>query len=238
MKLAIIGYGKMGKEIEKLARERHHEVTCIIDIDNRHQISGECLRTAEVAIEFTSPASAVDNILFCFEAGISVVSGTTGWLDRYAEVEEACRKHDVAFLHASNFNPGMNIFSWLNRELATRMNSFPHYEVEIDETHHVQKIDAPSGTAIMLANEIIASLSRKSRWVLDNDPAAGEIRIRAFREGTVPGIHTVRYESDADIIEIRHSAKSRRGLAMGAIMAAEFIRGKTGCFTLKDVLHF
>jgi 4-hydroxy-tetrahydrodipicolinate reductase len=238
MNIAIVGYGKMGKEIEHIALERKHQVTSIIDLENLKDIGAPSFRKADAAIEFTTPASAVTNIHACFNAGVPVVCGTTGWLDKLPEITEACHKHKLAFFHSPNFSLGVNILFWLNRELASRMNTIEGYEVSIDETHHTQKLDAPSGTAMHLANDIIGTLDTKARWVLDHDPAHDEIRIRAFREGTVPGNHTVHYESEFDFIELRHSAKSRKGLALGAMLAAEFIQGKTGCFTMKDLLNF
>lgn len=236
MKIALIGYGKMGKEIEKIAISRGHEVSLIIDINNPNDLTAEHLKQCDVAIEFTIPASAIQNYIICFEAGIPVVSGTTGWLDKKKEVEAKCRDLNGTFFYGSNFSIGANIFFELNRKLAELMANRPEYLVEMTEVHHIHKLDSPSGTAISLAEDIIQKLPAKTNWVNDNLPAENEINITSERRGEVPGIHTIKYESDIDFIEITHSAKSRKGLALGAVLAAEYSIGKKGLLTMKDLL--
>lgn len=236
MKIALIGYGKMGHEIEKIALERGHEIVCIIDINEEDKFSSPAFQSAEAAIEFTTPGSALQNYRRAFAAGVPVVSGTTGWLDHLDEIREACDKEGKTFFYASNFSLGVNIFFALNNFLAGIMNRFPDYDVRMEETHHMHKLDAPSGTAITLAEGILAHIDRKEKWVLDETDKAGELSIKAFREGEVPGIHTVIYESDADSIRITHDAKSRRGFALGAVLAAEFTRGRKGFLEMNDML--
>lgn len=239
MKIALIGYGKMGHEIEKIARERGHEIVCTIDMDEEDKFSSSGFKSAEVAIEFTSPESALHNYRRAFAAGVPVVSGTTGWLAHLDEIKEACEKNDRTFFYASNFSLGVNIFFALNNYLAELMNRYPGYDVRMEETHHIHKLDAPSGTAITLAEGILANIDRKKGWALENDAADGyTLRIDAFRKGEVPGIHSVIYESDADSIRITHDAKNRKGFALGAVLAAEFTRGKKGFLTMEDLLDF
>lgn len=237
MKLALIGYGKMGHAIEQIARNRGHEIVSIIDIDNPEEFESPAFRSADVAIEFTAPAVAVSNYRKAFAAGVPVVSGTTGWLEYLPEIKEACRKGQT-FFYASNFSLGVNIFFAVNKYLADIMNRFPSYDVKMEETHHIHKLDAPSGTAITLAEDIIARLDRKSAWVEGRAPSAEEIGIKAIRRDEVPGIHTITYESDADTITITHDAKSRMGFALGAVVAAEFTCGKKGFLTMQDMLNF
>lgn len=239
MKIALIGYGKMGHEIEKIARERGHDIVCTIDMDEEDKFSSSGFKSAEVAIEFTSPESALHNYRRAFAAGVPVVSGTTGWLAHLDEIKEACEKNDRTFFYASNFSLGVNIFFALNNYLAELMNRYPGYDVRMEETHHIHKLDAPSGTAITLAEGILANIDRKKGWALENDAADGyTLRIDAFRKGEVPGIHSVIYESDADSIRITHDAKNRKGFALGAVLAAEFTRGKKGFLTMEDLLDF
>lgn len=239
MKIALIGYGKMGHEIEKIARERGHDIVCTIDMDEEDKFSSSEFKSAEVAIEFTSPESALHNYRQAFAAGVPVVSGTTGWLAHLDEIKEACEKNDRTFFYASNFSLGVNIFFALNNYLAELMNRYPGYDVRMEETHHIHKLDAPSGTAITLAEGILANIDRKKGWALENDAADGyTLRIDAFRKGEVPGIHSVIYESDADSIRITHDAKNRKGFALGAVLAAEFTRGKKGFLTMEDLLDF
>lgn len=239
MKIALIGYGKMGHEIEKIARERGHDIVCTIDMDEEDKFSSSGFKSAEVAIEFTSPESALHNYRQAFAAGVPVVSGTTGWLAHLDEIKEACEKNDRTFFYASNFSLGVNIFFALNNYLAELMNRYPGYDVRMEETHHIHKLDAPSGTAITLAEGILANIDRKKGWALENDAADGyTLRIDAFRKGEVPGIHSVIYESDADSIRITHDAKNRKGFALGAVLAAEFTRGKKGFLTMEDLLDF
>lgn len=237
MKIALIGYGKMGHEIEKIARERGHEVVCIIDVHEEEKFASSQFAGADIAIEFTTPESALQNYKNAFTAGVAVVSGTTGWLAHLSEIKEACEKNGKTFFYASNFSLGVNIFFALNNYLAGLMNRFPGYDVRMEETHHIHKLDAPSGTAITLAEGILAHIERKEKWVLGNDAPGKEIlHIDAIREGEVPGIHSVTYESDADFIRIAHDAKNRRGLALGAVLAAEFTKGKQGFLTMEDML--
>lgn len=237
MKLALIGYGKMGREIEQIARNRGHEIVSIIDVDNQQDFESEAFRSADVAIEFTVPSVAVQNYRKCFAAGVPVVSGTTGWLEHLPEIKEACRQGQT-FFYASNFSLGVNIFFALNRYLARIMNDFPAYEVKMEEVHHIHKLDAPSGTAISLAEDILEELDRKTGWVEGREAAPEEIGITAIRRDEVPGIHTIEYESDVDTIRITHDAKSRKGFALGAVVAAEFTCGKKGFLTMKDMLPF
>ena len=238
MKIALIGYGKMGKEIEQIALSRGHSVVLKIDVDNSEELTTENLSKADVAIEFTSPATAVKNYLQCFEAGVPVVSGTTGWLDRKAEVEKACSDKNGCFFYASNFSLGVNIFFEVNKYLARIMKDFPQYDVSVTEVHHTQKLDAPSGTAITLANDIIALNEKKTNWTISEPKSTTELHINPIREGVVPGIHTVKYDSEADYIEMTHSAYSRKGFAFGAVLAAEFCVGRTGILSMKDLLKF
>lgn len=236
MKIALLGYGRMGKEIEKIALERGHEIALKIDVDNQNDLTVANLNTCDVAIEFTIPKSAISNYFTCFEAGIPVVSGTTGWLDRKDEVYAKCIEKDGTFFYGSNFSVGVNLFFELNRKLAELMAPREEYSVEMTEVHHTQKLDAPSGTAISLADDMLEILPGKNKWVNDKIAAINEINIKSERTGQVPGIHTIRYESDVDYIEITHSAKSRQGFAFGAVLAAEFCRGNKGILTMKDLL--
>lgn len=236
MKIALIGYGKMGKEIEKIARERGHDIVCTIDLNEDDKFSSPEFKSADVAIEFTSPNSAISNYKRAFAANIPVVSGTTGWLEHLDEVKKACTDNGKTFFYASNFSLGVNIFFALNTYLAKMMNQFPDYDVRMEETHHIHKLDAPSGTAITLAEGILKNTDNKEKWVLDKPTSDKELQITAFREGEVPGIHTVIYESEADSIRITHDAKSRRGFALGAVLAAEFTKDKKGFLGMKDML--
>ena len=236
MKIALIGYGKMGKEIEKIALERGHEIALKIDVGNQNDLTVENLKKCDAAIEFTIPSSAVSNYFTCFEAGIPVVSGTTGWLDRKEEVYAKCMAANGTFFYGSNFSVGVNLFFELNRKLAELMAPREEYNVEMTEVHHTQKLDAPSGTAISLADDILEILPGKDKWVNDQEAAQDELNIHSERVGQVPGIHTVKYESDVDFIEITHSAKSRKGFAFGAVLAAEFCLENKGILTMKDLL--
>lgn len=236
MKIALIGYGRMGKEIEKIALSRGHEIVLKIDVSNQDDLTVENLKKCDVAIEFTIPASAISNYYTCFEAGIPVVSGTTGWLDRKEEVYKKCTDTNGTFFYGSNFSVGVNLFFELNKKLAELMSTRSEYQVEMTEVHHTLKLDAPSGTAISLAEDIIKTLPSKNAWVNDQDAKENELNIKSERVGQVPGIHTVRYESEVDFIEITHSAKSRQGFAFGAVLAAEFCRDNKGILTMKDLL--
>ena len=237
MKIALLGYGRMGKAIEKIAQERNHEIVLKIDIDNTDELTPENLRKAQVAIDFSVPDSAYSNIMLCFEANVPVVSGTTGWLDRYDDVTSYCRKNGKSLFYASNYSIGVNIFFEINRQLAGIMNQFPEYDVSLEETHHMHKLDAPSGTAISIAEDVLKNIERKTQWELDTSETKDKLRISAIREGEIPGIHTVTYDSEIDCIEIKHSAKSRKGFAMGAVLAAEYIHAKKGVFSMKDLMN-
>ena len=237
MKAAIIGYGKMGREIERILIERGHEVVLKIDVDNAHDLTAENLSKVDVAIEFTTPSTAEANIRRCLECGGAVVSGTTGWTDHLPDMERLCLERGGALFYASNFCLGVNLMFRLNRRLAEMMNPFGNYEVTISETHHIHKKDSPSGTAITLAEGIIEGLDRKNGWV--NTPTTDDgalIAVESLREGEVPGIHTVVYESEDDRLEISHTIKNRRTLAMGAVVAAEFLCGKQGVYNMNDLL--
>lgn len=238
MKLALLGYGRMGKTIERIAVERGHQIVLIVDENNRATCSAEQLQQADVAIDFSIPAVAVDNYKWCFDNGVPVVSGTTGWLDKWDEVIGYCESKSGGFLYASNFSIGVNIFFHLNRYLAKIMNSFKEYSVSVEETHHIHKLDAPSGTAITIAEGILDNRSDYHCWQLtDSDNvASGVLPVKAKREGEVPGIHSVLYKSAIDEIEIYHSAFSREGLALGAVMSAEFMKGKQGVYGMDEML--
>lgn len=241
MKLALIGYGKMGKTLERLAEEKGHEVVLIVDVDDRSGLNDGRLQAADVAIEFTNPKSAVANIKACFEAGVPVVSGTTGWLDQWDEIVGLCEEKKAAFFYASNYSVGVNIFFELNKKLASLMDG-QAYNLSIEEIHHTQKLDAPSGTAITLAEGVLENLHQFDQWYLKeypfnqkNDDPKG-FPIVSKREGKVPGTHIIRYESPIDNLEIKHEAKGRAGFASGAVLAAEWLIGKKGVFGMKDLL--
>ena len=238
MKIALIGYGKMGKTIEQIALNRGHQIVSIVDMNNPEEFLSANFKSADVAIEFTTPATAFDNYMKSFAAGVPVVSGTTGWLDRIGEIKEKCEKEGKTFFYASNFSIGVNIFFALNKYLAKIMNNFPSYNISMTETHHIHKLDAPSGTAITLAEGIIENVDRKDRWTLETAEQPTDLPIHAIREGEVPGIHEVTYESDVDYISIKHDAKSRAGFALGAVVAAEFTAGKKGFLGMDDMLKF
>ena len=237
MKIALIGYGKMGKEIEKIALDRGHEIVLKIDITNPEDLNIENLKKADVAIEFTIPASATANYKLCFEAGIPVVSGTTGWLEKQAEVHQLCKDLNGTFFYSSNYSLGVNIFFALNKKLAELMANHNEYSVEMKEIHHTQKLDAPSGTAITLAEGIIENMPAKKSWVNHTTGVSDEIGIISEREGQVPGTHIINYDSEVDYIEITHCAKNRKGLAFGAVLAAEYSFGKKGILTMNDLLN-
>ena len=236
MDIAIIGYGKMGKMIELIAVERGHRIVLKIDIDNLHDFTPENIGKAQVAIEFTKPEMAFANVTRCIEYGIPVVSGSTGWYDRLDEAKRLCTAHNGSMLCTSNFSLGVNIFFEINRQLARIMNNFPDYSVEIEETHHTQKLDAPSGTAITLAESIIGEIPRIEKWELAGAKNFSSLPIHAIRRDNVPGTHSVKYSSEIDDIEIIHTAHNRNGLALGAVMAAEYIHDKKGIFSMKDFL--
>ncbi|MDR2040987.1 MAG: 4-hydroxy-tetrahydrodipicolinate reductase [Tannerella sp.] len=237
MKIALIGYGKMGKAIEKIALERGHEIVSVIEVDNRDDFHSEAFGTADVAIEFSIPAAAFDNFKACFAANIPVVAGTTGWLERRDEVRSICEREGKTFFYASNYSIGVNLFFAVNRYLARLMNGFPAYDVRLSETHHIHKLDAPSGTALTLADDLIAQLYRKKQWTLHQTGHTDDLVIDAIREGEVPGIHEVTYESETDCLCLKHSAKNRAGFALGAVLAAEFTVGKKGWLGMEDLLQ-
>lgn len=230
MKIAIIGYGKMGRMIERVAIERGHEIVCTIDVDNRDDFSSEAFRSADVAIEFTNPTSAYDNVMRAFGEGVKVVCGSTGWFaDHKDEMLTMCSEKGKTLFWASNFSVGVAIFSAVNRYLAHIMNSFPQYDVKLEETHHIHKLDKPSGTAITLAEAIAGEIDRTE----------GKLPpIESYREGEVPGIHTIIYDSPADSIRITHDAHSREGLALGAVLAAEYTQAHEGLLTINDLFKF
>lgn len=239
MKIALIGYGKMGKEIEKIAVSRGHSVVCIIDVNNQDDFESTLFKSVDVAIEFTAPSVAYGNCKRAFEAGVKVVSGSTGWMEEHAgEMKELCLKNGKTLFWSSNFSLGVAVFSQINKYLARMMNQFPDYEVSLTETHHIHKLDAPSGTAITLAEGIIENLDRKVKWVNEEPETADELLIYSIREGEVPGIHSIRYDSEADSITITHDAKNRKGLALGAVLAAEFTAGHKGFLGMNDLFRF
>lgn len=238
MKIALIGYGKMGKTIERIALERGHEIVSIIDIDNTADFESAAFKSADVAIEFTAPHVAVANIRSSFAAGVPVVCGTTGWMDDMPAIKNEIAVGDKTLFWSSNFSLGVNIFAAVNKYLAKIMNDFPVYNVEMTEVHHTQKLDAPSGTAITLAEGILENLDRKTAWKLDAETETSDLVINAIREGQVPGIHRIRYESNVDFIEISHELKNRESLALGAVVAAEFTAGKKGFLGMQDLLKF
>ena len=231
MKIALLGYGKMGQVIEKIALQRGHEIVLRKSIEDTF----DGLEDADVAIDFSAPDAAIENISTALKLGIPVISGTTGWLSEYENMVQLCKEKNSAFISSSNFSLGVNIFFELNEYLAKIMSKFDAYKVEIEEIHHTQKLDSPSGTAISLANGIIKN-STYENWTLGN-PMSNDILIDAKRIENVPGTHTVSYNSDVDLIEIKHLAHNREGFALGAVIAAEWILGKKGVFTMKDVLN-
>lgn len=236
MKIALIGYGKMGRMIEKVALSRGHEIVSVIDVNNTSDFSSEAFASADVAIEFTTPATAVDNILSAFAAGVPVVCGTTGWLQHLAQIKSLCEDSKGTLFYASNYSLGVNIFMAANRYLSKIMNDFHQYEPSIEEIHHIHKLDHPSGTAITLAEGILEQNNLKKSWA--EQAADDALLITHQRQGEVPGIHTITWDSAEDTIVLRHEAKGREGLALGAIVAAEWLVGKQGFFTMSDMLKF
>lgn len=251
MKIALIGYGKMGHMIEDIARKRGHEIVCIIDVTNMDDFESDAFRSADVAIEFTNPTAAYQNYLRAWKQGVKVVSGSTGWLKEHeADVRRACTEEGHTLFWASNFSLGVAIFSAVNKYLARIMNAYPTYDVSEVETHHIHKLDAPSGTAITLAEQVVAELDRKTDWVKgevhnadgtvtgSKEQPENLLRIDAIREGEVPGIHTLTYDSPADMIQITHSAHNRSGFALGAVLAAEFTATHEGLLSTDDLFKF
>jgi 4-hydroxy-tetrahydrodipicolinate reductase len=238
MNIAIIGYGRMGHEIEMMAPDRGHVIGLIIDQDNYEELNREKMTGIDVAIDFTTPDSALDNILRCLSIPVPVVSGTTGWLKDYKLAADTCLKYETSFIHSSNFSIGVNILFRLNDELSRLMGSHKDYSPFIEEIHHVKKLDAPSGTAIALAEGIIRNSSRFKGWRFESAEDVTKVPVRSVREGMVPGIHSVTWGSEVDTLSIRHEAKNRKGLALGALVAAEYISSRKGVFTMSDVLGF
>ncbi len=238
MRIALIGYGKMGQAIEEIAVRRGHEIVLKVSIENLEDNTVEKIAAADVAIEFTGPESAFDNIVRCMKAGVGVVCGSTGWLDKFEEVRQLCQKEGKTFLYASNFSVGVNIFFEVNKRLAQLMTSHPDYAVSLAEIHHTQKKDAPSGTAITLAQQILENIHRKKGWVNHISDNLDELEIISERIDPAPGTHKVLYSSAIDDIEIIHTAHNRQGFATGAVLAAEFIHNKKGIFSMQDVLGF
>lgn len=251
MKIALIGYGRMGKLIEQIALSRGHEIVCIIDVNNQEDFESEAFKSADVAIEFTNPMVAYANYMKAFKAGVKVVSGSTGWMDEHGEeIKELCTQGGKTLFWASNFSLGVSIFSAVNKYLAKIMNQFPAYDVTMSETHHIHKLDAPSGTAITLAEEIVENLDRKERWVKGTlqapdgslsgttQCAPDELPVSSIREGEVPGIHVIRYQSEADSITLTHDARNRNGFALGAVLAAEYTADKQGLLGMSDLFSF
>lgn len=244
MKIAIIGHGKMGKLVEEIALKRGHKISCVIDAEDGELFNSEEFRHSDVAIEFTTPDSAVEGILASFAAGVPIVVGTTGWQNSLPAIKEMCEKGKGTLLYSSNFSIGMNIFMSLNRYMAKIMDEFDEYSPALRETHHIHKLDHPSGTAVTLADELTSLVGRVKRWVEKEEGESvpsGLLPVYYRREGEVPGIHTVTWESDCDTISMTHDAKNRKGFAEGAVMAAEWLKGKKGFFTmaqmLSDVTH-
>lgn len=238
MNIALIGYGRMGHEIESIAIKRGHVIKLIIDQDNENDLNNANLNGIDVAIEFSFPSAAFNNICKCLNEKIPVVSGTTGWLEKYEEASEVCNKNMTAFIHSSNYSIGVNLLFRLNTELAKQMERYRDYNVSIEEIHHTKKLDAPSGTAITLAEGIAGRHSGYKKWCFENDKTNDCVPIRSVREGMVPGTHIVTWDSDIDTISLKHEAKNRKGLALGAVVAAEFIRSRKGVFTMNDVMGF
>lgn len=237
MKIALLGYGKMGHAIEEIAVQRGHEIMCRVGIENLEDRTKENIRKADVAIEFTGPDSAFENLKLCLDAGVPVVSGSTGWLDKYEELKNYCLAKKGGFLYASNFSVGVNIFFALNKKLAELMGGHEEYEVYLKEIHHTQKLDAPSGTAITLAEQVMDKLNQKKKWVNHPSDKASDLVIISERTDPAPGTHIVNYHSEIDDIMIRHTAHNRKGFATGAVLAAEFLNKKReGVFGMKDVL--
>ena len=236
MKIALFGYGKMGKEIEKIAIERGHTINLKIDVNNINSISKGDLQKCDVAIEFSTPHSAISNMTICFDAALPVVVGTTGWYDKSEEIKKLCTEKNACLFYASNFSIGVNIFFKVNEYLAKMMNNYSDYNVSIEEIHHVHKLDSPSGTGISLANQITSNLTRKKRWVNESSNNSEELEIISKREAEVPGTHIVKHHSAIDDIEIIHKAHNRKGFAVGAVLAAEFIKGKKGIYGMNDMM--
>jgi len=238
MNIALIGYGRMGHEIEQMAVKRGHTIKLIIDLDNKEELVPEKFTSIDAAIEFTSPESALGNILKCLGMKIPVVSGSTGWVKDYNLAAEQCIKSGTSFIHSSNFSVGVNILFRLNTELARIMKNHSEYNVSIEEIHHIKKLDAPSGTAITLSDGIVKEDNRYEGWTFPENKSENRIPVTSVREGSVPGTHIVEWDSEIDKIILKHEAKGRTGFALGAVLAAEYISARKGVFTMSDVLGF
>ncbi|TWR28362.1 4-hydroxy-tetrahydrodipicolinate reductase [Mucilaginibacter achroorhodeus] len=247
MKIALLGYGKMGKMIEQIALSRRHEIVLKIDKDNIDELTAENLQKADVAIEFSTPSTVLSNIELCFSAGVPVVVGTTGWHNEMEQIKEQCEFNNASLIYGTNFSVGVNIFFHVNKMLARIMNNYPYYEVQVEEIHHTQKLDSPSGTAITIAEGIIDNLESKQNWknvlVGDDHPntevtPANEVLIESLRIESVPGTHTVIYDSEVDTIEFKHTAHNRNGFALGAVLAAEWIQDKKGFHSIEEMFDF
>ncbi len=248
MNIALLGYGKMGKIIEKIATDRKHSIVLKIDYDNQHELTTENLKKADVVIEFTTPGSVLSNIKQCFDAGVPVVVGTTGWYEHIPQIKAQCEGSNNTMLYASNFSVGVNIFFHVNKILARLMNKYSYYDVQVEEIHHMQKLDSPSGTAITIAEGIIDNMDRKKDWVNvltadgedadDSNIKNEQLLIESFRIDSVPGTHTVIYDSEVDSIEFKHTAHNRNGFALGAVLAAEWVHGKKGFFSVEEMFDF
>lgn len=244
MKIALLGYGKMGKIIEKIAFDRKHEIVLKIDYDNQQDLTAENLQKADVAIEFSTPGTVLTNIDHCFNAGVPIVVGTTGWHEQIVEIEQRYNNSNKAFIYGTNFSVGVNIFFHINKVLAKLMNSHPYYDVQVEEIHHLQKLDSPSGTAITIAEGIIDNLDQKKQWInvltdtnnpVEDNAKAEDLLIESHRIDSVPGTHTVIYDSEVDTIEIKHTAHNRNGFALGAVLAAEWIKDRKGFYSVEDM---
>jgi len=247
MKIALLGYGKMGKIIERIALSRKHEIVLIINSENAHELTAENLQKADAVIEFTRPELVLDNIDECLNAGVPVVVGTTGWYEMLSEVKQKCLENNGALMYASNFSVGVNVFFHINKLLARVMNNYPYYEVQVEEIHHIHKLDSPSGTAITIAEGIIENLDTKKEWLNvlttddkndDENIAPHQLLIESMRIDSVPGTHTVIYDSEVDTIEFKHTAHNRNGFALGAVLAAEWLHNKKGFYTVDAMFDF
>lgn len=235
MNIALIGYGKMGKEIEKIALKRNHTIVLKVDVDNKDTVTAADFKKADVAIEFTTPHTVLGNIKKCFDADVPIVVGTTGWYENFDKIKSEALKGNKTLFYATNYSLGVNLFFKVNKYLAELMNKYPDYEVSMEEIHHIHKLDKPSGTAITLAEQVITKLDRKTKWSIDS-VASDILFIEDKREGEVPGTHIIKYHSAVDDIEIMHKAHNRQGFALGSVIAAEFVKGKKGVFNMEDVV--
>ena len=235
MKIALVGYGKMGKEIEAIALHRHHEIVLRINSKNSAELDPKLLKQADVAIEFSNPQTVSAHIEKCFSAGLPVVVGTTGWYEDFKKITELCEEKNGSLFHATNFSVGVNLFFKVNSYLAQLMDRYAEYDVSMEEIHHIHKLDKPSGTAISLANQILEAIERKKNWSI-SEAHPDTLFIKDVREGEVPGTHIIRYASPVDTLEISHTAHNRKGFALGAVLAAEFLAGKKGIYTMDDLL--